>query len=101
MFGALRAFNLVVDRDTGISKGYGFCEYQDPSITDTAIQGLSAISVGGKTLTVRRTQAPKDGMPLALHGLLGSDDQAGDGESEGKEDLQEVGIVLEYEKPGA
>ncbi len=37
-FGALKAFNLVADRDTGASKGYAFCEYADPSITDTAIQ---------------------------------------------------------------
>ncbi|EFJ40221.1 hypothetical protein VOLCADRAFT_121741 [Volvox carteri f. nagariensis] len=53
-FGPLRAFNLVTDRDTGASKGYGFCEYADPNITDVAIQGLSALIVGGKPLTVRR-----------------------------------------------
>ena len=28
---------MVTDRDTGASKGYGFCEYADPSITDLAI----------------------------------------------------------------
>jgi hypothetical protein len=37
-FGPLRAFNLVTDRETGASKGYGFCEYADPVITDVAIQ---------------------------------------------------------------
>lgn len=33
-FGQLKAFNLVKDGATGLSKGYAFCEYQDSSITD-------------------------------------------------------------------
>jgi splicing factor U2AF subunit len=32
-FGPLRGFDLVKDRDTGNSKGYGFCVYQDPAVT--------------------------------------------------------------------
>lgn len=33
-FGQLRAFNLVKDAATGLSKGYAFAEYVDISITD-------------------------------------------------------------------
>lgn len=33
-FGQLRAFNLVKDPATGLSKGYAFAEYVDYSITD-------------------------------------------------------------------
>ena len=33
-FGALRAFNLVKDTATGLSKGYAFCEYSEIAITD-------------------------------------------------------------------
>lgn len=33
-FGPLRSFNLVKDTATGLSKGYAFCEYLDPNITD-------------------------------------------------------------------
>jgi splicing factor U2AF subunit len=33
-FGQLKAFTLVIDEDTGLSKGYAFCEYLDPSLTD-------------------------------------------------------------------
>lgn len=33
-FGQLKAFNLVVDQATNISKGYAFCEYLDTSLTD-------------------------------------------------------------------
>jgi RNA recognition motif-containing protein len=33
-FGPLKAFNLVKDNATGLSKGFAFCEYLDPNITD-------------------------------------------------------------------
>ena len=33
-FGPLKAFNLVKDSATGLSKGYAFCEYVDPNVTD-------------------------------------------------------------------
>lgn len=33
-FGPLRAFNLVKDSATGLSKGYAFCEYVDVGVTD-------------------------------------------------------------------
>jgi len=38
-FGPLKAFNLVKDSATGLSKGYAFCEYLDPSITDQVSGG--------------------------------------------------------------
>lgn len=39
-FGQLRAFNLVKDAATGLSKGYAFAEYVDFNITDQVIPGL-------------------------------------------------------------
>lgn len=33
-FGQLKAFNLVKDAATGLSKGYAFAEYVDFTITD-------------------------------------------------------------------
>ncbi|KAJ0254605.1 Splicing factor U2af large subunit B [Hirschfeldia incana] len=53
-FGPLRGFNLVKDRETGNSKGYAFCVFQDPSVTDIACVALNGIKMGDKTLTVRR-----------------------------------------------
>ncbi|PON99832.1 U2 snRNP auxilliary factor, large subunit, splicing factor [Trema orientale] len=53
-FGPLRGFDLVKDRETGNSKGYAFCVYQDLSVTDTACAALNGIKMGDKTLTVRR-----------------------------------------------
>nr|AFK48456.1 unknown [Lotus japonicus] len=53
-FGPLRSFDLVRDKETGNSKGYGFCIYQDPAVTDMACASLNGLKVGDKTLTVRR-----------------------------------------------
>ncbi|XP_059693629.1 LOW QUALITY PROTEIN: splicing factor U2AF 65 kDa subunit, partial [Haemorhous mexicanus] len=39
-FGPLKAFNLVKDSATGLSKGYAFCEYVDINVTDQVPQNL-------------------------------------------------------------
>ncbi|XP_064557337.1 splicing factor U2AF 65 kDa subunit [Zonotrichia leucophrys gambelii] len=36
-FGPLKAFNLVKDSATGLSKGYAFCEYVDINVTDQVL----------------------------------------------------------------
>lgn len=36
-FGPLKAFNLVKDSATSLSKGYAFCEYVDVSATDQVL----------------------------------------------------------------
>lgn len=38
-FGQLKAFNLVKDTATGLSKGYAFCEYVDTISTDQVCIG--------------------------------------------------------------
>ncbi|KAF3790683.1 Splicing factor U2af large subunit B [Nymphaea thermarum] len=50
-FGPLRGFDLVKDRETGNSKGYAFCVYQDLNVTDIACAALNGIKMGDKTLT--------------------------------------------------
>ncbi|KAF2300147.1 hypothetical protein GH714_009907 [Hevea brasiliensis] len=40
--------------ETGNSKGYAFCVYQDIAVTDIACAALNGIKMGDKTLTVRR-----------------------------------------------
>ncbi|CAF1143742.1 unnamed protein product [Rotaria magnacalcarata] len=52
-FGPLKAFNLVKDGATGLSKGYAFCEYNEPSVTEPAIQGLNGMQLGDKKLIVQ------------------------------------------------
>ncbi|KAK9829508.1 hypothetical protein WJX72_006260 [[Myrmecia] bisecta] len=58
LHGDLKAFNLVMDKNTGNSKGYAFCEYQDVSRTDAVIMEMNSKQVGNKFLTVKRALAP-------------------------------------------
>jgi splicing factor U2AF subunit len=53
-FGQLKAFNLVKDAATGLSKGYAFAEYIEYAITDQAIAGLNGMQLGDKKLIVQR-----------------------------------------------
>lgn len=69
-FGALKAFNLVKDAATGLSKGYAFCEYLDSTATDQACMGLNGMSLGDKKLIVQRASIGKN--PLASGALLTS-----------------------------
>lgn len=60
------------DRETGNSKGYAFCVYQDLSVTDIACAALNGIKMGDKTLTVRRanqgtTQNKPEQESILLH----------------------------------
>lgn len=55
-FGPIARFDLVRDKETGNSKGYGFVVYEDVSVTDIACQGLNGMQMGDKTLTVRRAE---------------------------------------------
>ena len=63
-FGTLRAFNLVKDAATGLSKGYAFAEYADLTITDQAIAGLNGMQLGEKKLFVQRASIGAKNNPL-------------------------------------
>ena len=44
--GQLKAFNLVVDQQSGVSKGYAFCEYLDTTLTNQVCRLLTAAYFG-------------------------------------------------------
>jgi len=62
-FGLLKGFDLVKDRETGNSKGYGFAVYEDTAVVDLACAGLNGLAMGDKTLTVRRATAAGQAKP--------------------------------------
>ncbi|XP_057645678.1 splicing factor U2AF 65 kDa subunit-like isoform X1 [Chionomys nivalis] len=86
-FGPLKAFNLVKDSATGLSKGYAFCEYVDISVTDQAIVGLHGMQLGDKKLLVQRASMGAKNATLStinqttvtlqVPGLMGSQVQMG------------------------
>jgi len=50
--GSVVAFRLVNDRDTGRPKGFGFCEYADPTGATTALEMLNGTELHGRPLRV-------------------------------------------------
>lgn len=51
-YGPLRAFFMFKDFNTGLSRGYAFAEYRDPSVTQAAIRGLNGIKIGDRNIQV-------------------------------------------------
>lgn len=55
-FGAVRSADIVMDRDTGRSKGFGFVEMDNDSDAQKAIEELNGASQDGRPLTVNEAK---------------------------------------------
>lgn len=55
-FGEVRSAQVVQDRDTGRSKGFGFVEMANDNAALEAIQGLNEKEVDGRSLTVNEAR---------------------------------------------
>ena len=60
-YGVIERVNLVTDRDTGRSKGFGFVEMTDPAEADRAIEALNGADSGGRALTVNEARPKMNG----------------------------------------
>jgi cold-inducible RNA-binding protein len=55
-FGDVRSADVIMDRDTGRSKGFGFVEMADSSDAQKAIQALNDSMVDGRPLKVNEAK---------------------------------------------
>ena len=55
-FGTVRSAQVVQDRDTGRSKGFGFVEMDDENAAIAAIKGLHETENDGRPLTVNEAK---------------------------------------------
>jgi RNA recognition motif-containing protein len=55
-FGRVQSAQVVMDRDTGRSKGFGFVEMSDNGEAQAAIAGLNQKEVEGRSLTVNEAR---------------------------------------------
>lgn len=64
-FGAVDSAKVIMDRETGRSKGFGFVEMADDSAADQAIEKANGIELNGRAINVSeaRPQAPREGGP--------------------------------------
>jgi RNA recognition motif-containing protein len=59
-YGAVQSAQVIMDRDTGRSKGFGFVEMGSDAEAQAAIAGLNGTESGGRSLTVNEAK-PKEG----------------------------------------
>ena len=55
-YGVVDKINVITDRDTGRSKGFGFVEMPDSAAATAAIQGLHGKELDGRALTVNEAK---------------------------------------------
>ena len=59
-FGAVQSVQVIMDRDTGRSKGFGFVEMTGAQEAQAAIDALNGKEVGGRQLTVNEARPRED-----------------------------------------
>jgi cold-inducible RNA-binding protein len=59
-FGTVQSAQVIMDRDTGRSKGFGFVEMGSDQEAQAAIAGLNGKESGGRTLNVNEAR-PREG----------------------------------------
>lgn len=65
-FGSVQSAKVMMERDSGRSKGFGFVEMSSDAEAQSAIQGMNGQSVGGRGLVVNEARpmeprAPRSG----------------------------------------
>jgi RNA recognition motif-containing protein len=60
-FGTVVSAQVIMDRDTGRSKGFGFVEMKSDQEAQAAIAGLNGKEVDGRALTVNEAKPKPEG----------------------------------------
>lgn len=66
-YGNVSSAKVIMDKETGRSKGFGFVEMDDAGEAQNAIQHLNGTTVDGKELVVKESQ-PQEGKPRSNGG---------------------------------
>lgn len=59
-YGSVESAQIIVDRDSGRSKGFGFVEMSNAQEAQAAIDGLNGREVSGRALTVNEARPRED-----------------------------------------
>jgi RNA recognition motif-containing protein len=59
-YGAVDTVHILIDRETGRSRGFGFVEMADATAARAAIAGLQGQEVDGRVLTVNEARPRED-----------------------------------------
>jgi len=61
-FGGVSSAKVMMDRESGRSKGFGFVEMASAEVAQAAIKGLNGMSVDGRSITVNLAR-PREESP--------------------------------------
>jgi RNA recognition motif-containing protein len=75
-FGSVSSAKVMMERDTGRSKGFGFVEMGNDAQAQAAINGMNGQSLGGRSITVNEAR-PMEARPPRTGGYGG--DRSGGG----------------------
>jgi cold-inducible RNA-binding protein len=77
-FGSVNSAKVMMERDTGRSKGFGFVEMGSDAEAQAAINGMNGQSLGGRSVTVNEAR-PMEARPPRTGGFGGGDRSGGGG----------------------
>jgi RNA recognition motif-containing protein len=73
-YGEIVSSKIIMDRETGRSRGFGFVEFANREAGEAAIEGLNGVDLGGKELSVSEAR-PREDRPQRSFG--GGGDRGG------------------------
>ena len=77
-FGAVTSAKVMMERDTGRSKGFGFVEFASDAEAKAAIEGMNGAPMGGRNLVVNEAR-PMEPRPPRSGGFGGGRGEGGGG----------------------
>ena len=70
-FGTVSSAKVMMDRETGRSKGFGFVEMASVEVAQAAIKALDGVSVDGRAITVNMARPREEGRGPGRSGAEG------------------------------
>ncbi len=58
-FGDVVSAKIIMDRESGRSKGFGFVEFSEKADAEAAIEGLNGKELNGRNVNVSEARPPK------------------------------------------
>lgn len=77
-FGSVTSAQIITDRETGRSKGFGFVEMANDDEAESAITAMNGSQQGGRALTVNEAR-PREDRPAGGRGGYGGGGRGGYG----------------------